>query len=83
MANVTLFDGNTGEEVTVETLFETKGVRPEQVVDMLALLRSGRERPPVFVMRNGRTRRARPGAACDKRPGFSRELLNLRARNTV
>ena len=36
--HVTLFDGNTGEEVTVETLFETKGVRPEQVVDMLALM---------------------------------------------
>ncbi len=34
----TLYDAHTGAELSVEDLFESKGVRPEQVVDMLALM---------------------------------------------
>lgn len=33
-----LFDVHTGESVGVEKLFESKGVRPQHVVDMLALM---------------------------------------------
>ncbi|MBL9141053.1 MAG: DNA polymerase I, partial [Phycisphaerae bacterium] len=35
---VRLFDPQTDAELGVEQLFETKGVRPDQVVDMLALM---------------------------------------------
>ena len=34
----TLFDAHTGEELNVERLFDSKGVSPSQVVDMLALM---------------------------------------------
>ncbi|MFO0873226.1 MAG: DNA polymerase I [Phycisphaerales bacterium] len=36
--HVELFDVHTGEALGVEDLFESKGVRPAQVVDMLALM---------------------------------------------
>lgn len=36
--HVELFDAHTGVAVTVEDLFDGKGVRPDQVVDMLALM---------------------------------------------
>lgn len=34
----TLYDAHTGVELSVEDLFEKKGVKPSQVVDMLALM---------------------------------------------
>jgi len=37
-ARTTLFDAHTGAELTVEELFESKGIRPHHVVDMLALM---------------------------------------------
>lgn len=37
-SHVRLFDPQTDKELGVEELFETKGVRPDQVVDMLALM---------------------------------------------
>jgi len=36
--HTTLFDAHTGVEIKVEDLFERKGVKPSQVVDMLALM---------------------------------------------
>ena len=36
--HISLFDPQSGEDIGPEQLFETKGVRPSQVVDMLALM---------------------------------------------
>jgi len=41
-----LFDVHTGQSLGVEQLFESKGVRPDQVVDMLALMGDSSDNVP-------------------------------------